>query len=131
VGETARNYQASERQPMSDSDKMRAEFDENCACGGTRQNPQPDDCERCRFVVEVDRLKTELYDCQSFYEVANTERDQLRAELAAAKAASVLPVEIQSVHVNPYREVVVSFDESCTAQRFADWVRQIKERGER
>ena len=131
MGETARNYQASERQPMSDSDKMRAEFDENCACGGTRQNPQPDDCERCRFVVEVDRLKTELYDCQSFYEVANTERDQLRAELAAAKAASVLPVEIQSVHVNPYREVVVSFDESCTAQRFADWVRQIKERGER
>jgi len=60
-----------------------------------------------------------------------TEVERLRAELAAAKAASECPVEVESVYVNPYREVVVSFDESCTAQRFADWVRQIKERGER
>jgi hypothetical protein len=38
VGETARNYQASERQPMSDSDKMRAEFEawaEDNDCGIT------------------------------------------------------------------------------------------------
>ncbi|MFN9290048.1 MAG: hypothetical protein ACK6EB_18415, partial [Planctomyces sp.] len=55
---------------------------------------------------------------------------RLKAELAAAKAASVCLVEVESVYVNPYREVVVSFDESCTAQRFADWVRQMKERGE-
>ncbi len=59
-----------------------------------------------------------------------TEVERLRAELAAAKAASVCLVEVESVYVNPYREVVVSFEESGTAQRFADWVRKMKERGE-
>ena len=58
------------------------------------------------------------------------EVERLRAELAAAKAASVCLVEVESVYVNPYREVVVSFEESGTAQRFADWVRKMKERGE-
>lgn len=132
MGETARNYQASERQPMSDSDKMRAEFDENCACGGTRQNPQPDDCERCRFVVEVDRLKTELYDCQSFYEVANTERDQLRAELAAAKAASVVPVKIVNLS---HTDWGLALNVRCRSEDDSNvlwrWLRgRMKERGE-
>lgn len=49
-------------------------FDPNCVCGGTRERPYPDDCERCQFVValmaaeqardeavrEVDRLREEI-----------------------------------------------------------------------
>jgi hypothetical protein len=37
------------------------------------------------------------------------EVERLRAELAAAKAASVLPVEIESVFINKYIHAVVVF----------------------
>jgi len=84
--------------------------------------------------AEVERLRAEVEMGHSFHSVAVKERDferllveALKEELAAAKAASVVPVEIQSVYVNPYREVVVSCEESGTAQRFADWVRKMKD----
>jgi hypothetical protein len=91
--------------------------------------------ERLRAELELSKanvqsLKKALFEVQEAAIRLGDRLDDTETELATAKAASVLPVEVESVYVNPYREVVVSFDDSCTAQRFADWVRQMKERGE-
>jgi hypothetical protein len=108
-----------------------------------------DDCPKLPCVQrrEIERLRAELAAANAglaMVEATVAENELLRAmnerlatdlagakaELAAAKAAGECLVEVESVYVNPYREVVVSFEESGTAQRFADWVRKMKERGE-
>lgn len=91
--------------------------------------------ERLRAELELSKanvqsLKKALFEVQEAAIRLGDRLDDTETELATAKAASVLPVEVESVYVNPYREVVVSFEESGTAQRFADWVRKMKERGE-
>lgn len=57
---------------------------------------------------------------------------ELSEELAAAKAASVVPVEVKSVFANRLSECVVAFigDEDKTFE-FADWLRaRMKEKSE-
>lgn len=63
-------------------------------------------------------------------EKTHTEVKRLRAELAAAKAASVCPVEIQSVYINKYLgSAVVFIGNEQGAVEFEAWMRdQMKER---
>jgi hypothetical protein len=96
------------------------------------------------LATEVERLRAELAAANAglaMVEATVAENELLRAmnerlatdlagakaELATAKAASECLVEVESVYVNPDREVVVSFEESGTAQRFADWVRKMRD----
>ena len=88
---------------------------------------------------EVERLRAELkvadkwlHERSEAYSKTCSMVYQLKKELAAAKVATELPVEIQSVYVNKYLgSVVVFIGDEKGAVEFDAWLcDRVKERGE-
>lgn len=86
----------------------------------------------------VDETRTELSICGAFHSVAKKEWqlevekvNRLEAELAAAKAASVVPVKVVDCFADIDRTAVVILWSNADAERFADWLRErIGEKGD-
>jgi hypothetical protein len=94
--------------------------------------------ERLRAELELSKanvqsLKKALFEVQEAAIRLGDRLDDTETELATAKAASVLPVEIESVYVNKYLgSVVVFIGHEKGAVEFDAWLcDRVKERGER
>lgn len=95
------------------------------------------------LAAEVERLRAEVQrldiagihschdDCQKLPCVQRREIERLRAELRAAKAASVCPVRVMNIFEGTYQSPrYIELRTDAEADTFTDWLRdRMKERG--
>jgi hypothetical protein len=81
--------------------------------------------------AEVERLRAGAETQNAAIKILNGMIHDLQTELAAAKAASVVPVQVVACDPDYERTATVVLWSNADAQRFADWLHaRMKERGD-